>query len=204
TAPVAAALADHVLGRARLTRGWVAGVAIAVAGVVVMSGGSWSLDALGWTLAIAAGCCFPVYASVLRELRSDRSELAAAATVFGGAVPLAVAGLVLTGADAPALGSESFTVLYLGLAATALAYLLWTYGLRLLTVRDTVLITMVEPITAAVLASVLVGERMSISGVVGIAAVAVGIAAAASRPPPSEPRVDVDTAREVEVIASAA
>jgi len=80
------------------------------------------------------------------------------------------------GADRPRLAA----VLYLGLVATAAAYLLWAYGLRTLPLRDTVLITMLEPVTAVLLAAAFLGEVTTLSTVVGIAAVLAGIIWAAT------------------------
>ena len=72
------------------------------------------------------------------------------------------------------------SVLYLGAIATAIAYLLWTYALRHLSVRDSVLITMVEPVTATILANVMLDEPMSAITIAGIAAVSAGILIASS------------------------
>ena len=175
TAPIAAALTDHARGRAALTARWSLGVLIAGVGVTLMSNGSWTLDPVGVSLSVTAGCCFLVYASVLRTLRTDRPDIAAVATVFGGATPLALVGLLFARGRAPDTMSATMTVLYLGATATAIAYLLWTYALRHLSVRDTVLITMVEPVTATILASVVLDDPMSAITIAGIAAVSAGI-----------------------------
>lgn len=178
--PIAAGVLDHCRGRASMTGRWAAGAGLTVAGVAVMSSGGWSTDATGWALAILAGCGFPVYGEVLRTLGADRPGLAAVATVFGGAVPLAAVGVLFTDlAAVPAVGDLG-AVLYLGLVATAAAYLLWAYGLRTLPVRDTVLITMLEPVTAVLLAAAFLGEVITLSAVVGIAAVLAGIIWAAT------------------------
>jgi DME family drug/metabolite transporter len=181
-APVAAGVSDHVRGRARLTTRWAAGVTVAVAGVAVMGNGSWRLDTSGWVAAVLAGCCFPIYAGVLRTLATDRPGIAAVASVFGGAVPLAAVGLLASGAAAVPAVDDLPVVTYVGLVATAAAYVLWNFGLRALTVRDTVLITMVEPVTAAVLAATVLGEPLPPAGLVGIAAILLGLALAATRP----------------------
>lgn len=185
-APVAAGVLDHVRGQARLTRRWGTGVAVVVAGIVLLGGGTWSGDPAGWAMAVVAGCAFPGYAAVLRELGRDRPPLAAVATVFGAAAVL-VAGLALVAyaAGAPAVvalpGADAVLgVAWLGLAATAAAYLLWTHGLTVLSVRDTMLLTTLEPVTAVLLAAVLLGEPLTAVAVLGVAGVVGGSVWAAS------------------------
>ncbi|MGQ0574189.1 MAG: DMT family transporter [Pseudonocardia sp.] len=179
TSPIAAGLADHARGQAGLTGRWAAGVILAVAGIALLGGAGWTVDPAGWALAIAAGCCFPVYGAVLRALGRDRPGLAAVATVFGVAVLPAAAGLAFTGYASLPAAADLGALAYLGVVATAVAYLLWIYGLRTLSVRDTVLVTMLEPVTAVLLAAAVLGETLPAAGVAGIAAVVAGIAWAA-------------------------
>jgi DME family drug/metabolite transporter len=179
--PVAAGLLDHVRGQARLTRRWAAGVAVVVAGIALLGSGGWSADPVGWAMAIAAGCGFPVYGAALRDLGRDRPPLAAVATIFGAAVPL-VAALALAGGVAVPGTDALLGVAWLGLAATAVAYLLWTRGLATLTVRDTMLLTTLEPVTAVLLAALVLGEPLGLAGLVGIAAVVGGTTWAAAGP----------------------
>lgn len=64
--------------------------------------------------------------------------------------------------------TESWLLLaYMGCIPTALAYLLFQAGMRSTPATLTSILTLVEPLTAAILAWLLVGERLSPSGILG-------------------------------------
>jgi DME family drug/metabolite transporter len=192
TGPIAGGLLDRLLHGTRPTRRWVAGVAVAITGIAMMSGGGDVVMA-HWLLAIAAGCCFPIYGAATRCLLADRPPVAAIATVFGagvapaatlaalGASGIGVAGSALgtTGAGAAA----TIAVLgYLGLVTTAAAYALWAHGLARVPLGEAVTITMLEPVAAFVLAVVVLREPVGVVPAVGALAVLAGIWIVATGP----------------------
>jgi DME family drug/metabolite transporter len=63
---------------------------------------------------------------------------------------------------------------------TAVSYALWVRGLAVLTLGDTVTLTMLEPITATVLAVLILGEPAGPSTVLGIVIALVGVGVATS------------------------
>ncbi|MBI5088857.1 MAG: EamA family transporter, partial [Actinobacteria bacterium] len=148
TGPLAAGVIDHARGRALLTGRWLVGIAVAIGGVALMVGGSVSASWVGWGSAVSAGCAFPVYAAIIRDLGATRPDLAAAATVFGSAAPVAAVVTLTYRPELPGSAGELVVVGYLGLVATALAYVLWSRALRTIAVRDTVVVNMLEPVTA--------------------------------------------------------
>jgi DME family drug/metabolite transporter len=195
TGPIAAGALDRWLHGIRPTRRWIAGVAIAIGGIAVMSGGPGHVVAADWLLAVVAGACFPVYGAATRALLADRPPVAALATVFGaGVIPaaalaaLGAAGMTLPGADldravagapTPEVAAGAAPVvavlIYLGLVTTASAYLLWAYGLARLSLGETVTITMLEPVAAFVLAATVLHEPLGVGPTAGAIAVLVGI-----------------------------
>src|SRR3954468_7657568 len=66
--------------------------------------------------------------------------------------------------------------LYLGAIPTALAYVLFSRGLRSLTSGETATIVLVEPVTAAALGVVALGEQASVTAGIGAALVLAGLA----------------------------
>ena len=58
-------------------------------------------------------------------------------------------------------------LLYMGCIPTALAYMLFQFGLRSISATLTSILTLCEPLTAALLAWLLLGERLSLSGILG-------------------------------------
>lgn len=181
TGPIVAGLIDWVVEGHRPSRNWIAGAATALAGVVLLSGAGDDVDAVGLAFAVIAGISFPLYGVASQRLMEDRPVVPAMASTFGlGAVlvlPVAVAGW----ADAFSSVGSVVTILYLGLATLALAYVLWGVGLRDLRLSLVVVVTLLEPAVASVLAVVVLDEAATLSLLVGVLLVGSGVVLA-SRP----------------------
>lgn len=185
--PIVVGLDDRLRCGSALPRRWTIGVATSLAGITLMGGGGWRVDAAGWALAIAGGACLPVYGATTRALMADRSPVAAMATVFAAAAPGALTiGVLGSTHGGWLLGWGEVVVLaWVGLVATAFAYVAWSIGLAGLTVRDTVVTTMLEPVTATVLAAIVLGEPLPWPGRLGMLAVVAGIVLASLSSEPS-------------------
>ncbi len=74
--------------------------------------------------------------------------------------------------------------LWLGLATIAVAYTLFTWGLERLTAATAATLTLAEPLTAAILGIVVLGERLSALAIIGLVVLGAGLALLAwgSRP----------------------
>jgi drug/metabolite transporter (DMT)-like permease len=152
-----------------------AGVALAVAGLVLLTGGSVGFGK-GEALTLGCAFSFAVHIVVLAEFapRFDAVRLTA--------VQLAVAAAVL-GLPGLAFGGYGLTwtallaAVYTGVAVSAAAFFLQVWGQRVLGATRTALLLMLEPVFAAVLGYV-AGERLGIEGTVGAVLILVGIAVA--------------------------
>ena len=182
TGPVVAGLLDRVRHGTALPVRWWLGVAVAITGIALMTGaGGVVFDMVGGAAAIGAGCCFPIFGDAVRDLTADRPALTAVATVFGAAVLPAVVLVLLAGTDPLATPGTAATLLYLGLVTTAAAYALWSAGLAVLSLSDTVTLTMIEPIAATVLAVAILSEPAGPATVVGVIATLTGVWIATAR-----------------------
>ena len=65
--------------------------------------------------------------------------------------------------------------LYLGVVATGLAYVLFGFGLRRLPSATAVTLVLAEPLTATLLAAVVLDESIPWTGWLGVAAVVIGL-----------------------------
>ena len=74
-------------------------------------------------------------------------------------------------ADPPGLG----VVLYLGLITTALAYGLFARGLQIVSVHNAATLTLAEPLTAALLGILIVGEELTLYAFTGMALIFCGL-----------------------------
>ncbi|WP_144710866.1 DMT family transporter [Curtobacterium pusillum] len=96
--------------------------------------------------------------------------------VFGlAAVPLVVLAVV-GGHDSLGVASNWPVFLYLALVPTVLGHSLYAVGLRSVSASVATLLSLVEPVVAAVLAVLVVGEHLGAGGTVGIVLVVGGLA----------------------------
>ena len=79
---------------------------------------------------------------------------------------------------APALAEA----LYLGAIPTALAYVLFARGLNHLPTAEVATLTLAEPLTAAALGTIVLGEQFNAGAAIGAAMILGGLAALAVKP----------------------
>lgn len=178
-APVLLAVVDLVRSRRRTaTRSTVRLTLVlssALSGLVLVSVASGAnavgpRPVLGLLLAIGSGSVYAATTALGSTLLAsdgvDPLALTTVATTAGavGLVPVALAGGgPFVTSDPTALG----TLAYLGIFTMALAYGLFYAGLRTTRSGAAVVATLLEPVTAAVAAALLLGERLGLLGIVG-------------------------------------
>lgn len=169
-APVLVAAATAALTRRLPSARTLVAVVLAVVGLVLLVGLSGGgVDPVGGAVtALGAAAAFAALTIVNRTgvPGLDPLLLTALAFLAGGLllVPVAVLG---GGAVVPSAPSAWWLVLYLGVVPTALAYAAYFTGLRAVPATTASLVALLEPLTAALLATVLLGERLGVGGVLG-------------------------------------
>ncbi|MEJ3743513.1 DMT family transporter [Actinomycetes bacterium KLBMP 9797] len=172
--PVLIALGGHLTARERLGRGGAAAVALAVAGLVLLTGGMGAVGPRPW-LGVGLALLSAVgYAAVTLLTRAtgtgtDPYETALVGFVIGGLclLPLAlVEGVLPSGAG---LTESVGWLLYLGAVPTALAYGLFFAGLAVVRATTASVVALLEPVTAALLAVWVFGEHLTATAVAGSA-----------------------------------
>jgi DME family drug/metabolite transporter len=184
SAPIFAGLLGLRFHGERPDRRWLLATALAVAGcaLLVATGGGLSVDPVGVLLALGAGVAYAVYAAEGKRLLRRFPPDAVMAVTFGlGAALLAPLLLVL---DLQWLREPRgvLVALHLGLVATALAYALFARGLKEVPTATAVTLTLAEPLTAATLGLVVLGERLTPPALVGVAFLLAGLAILSVRP----------------------
>jgi len=178
SSPMLAGVLGMWVRRERPGRRWGVATALAVLGCSVLmgAGANVSVDAAGVLLALGAGLSYAAYAVSSKGLLEVQSPDAAMAVVFGlGAVllaPFLVAGDLSWLVQLRGL----IVALHLGLIATAAAYLLFSRGLQVVPVATAVTLSLAEPLTAATLGVVWLGERLTLPVVLGVALLLSGLA----------------------------
>lgn len=175
TAPLATGLLGLLLAERPSSR-WTVATAGAVTGVVLLVAGSagtggW-IDALGIAAAVGAGLSYAGYTVAARTLllRGVRGLVVMAGLFITGAVLLLPA---LVSADLTWLRSPAgwAMVLWLGVVATGVSYVLFQHGLARLSASTVATLSLAEPVTATLLGVLVLRESLSVLTSVGIAVV---------------------------------
>jgi DME family drug/metabolite transporter len=191
SAPALAGALEWLTGGGRPEGRWALATVLACAGVALLAlsgGGVAGVSPLGVCLAVVAGAAYATYTlSAKRLLQDGHAPESVMAAAFGlGAVVLLPVLLV----SGPAwLGSVDGVALavFLGVVPTALAYVLFARGLRSLTASEASTLTLAEPLTAAALGVVVLGEHLTGAGGLGAALVLSGLLVLAARAPRPAP-----------------
>ena len=177
SAPIAGGLLGLIFRGEKLGRRWFLATLLAIVGCCLLSltGGDVAVDFLGILLAIGAGVLYAAITLALKGLLEKHSSIAVTAVVFSlGALLLSP---LLLQADIDwLLQPRSIAVaLHLGLAATALSYLLFARGLQRVQVSTAVTLSLAEPMTAATLGILVLGELLNSQAFFGIAFIFTGL-----------------------------
>lgn len=178
SAPLFSALIEYYLDGQRLTRRWMTGAAIGVAGMVLLCVAETGGHAVseqssgviaGVALGLIAGLTYALYSWAARHLmqRGIPSRAAMGATFgLGGVLLMPV--LFATGAPLLASWNNAAVGAYMALIPMFIGYVCFGYALARIPASMATTITLLEPAVAAVLAVVIVGERLPAMGWTGI------------------------------------
>jgi DME family drug/metabolite transporter len=178
TGPAAAGALGRLVNGERLTNRWALATLCAAAGVVLLAGeGGGAVDPGGIALAITAGVGYATCTVLSKRLiAAGSAPEGVMAAGFGGAAVLLVPVLAIAGPGFLTSAGGLCLALYLGAIPTALAYVLFSRGLRSLTSGETATLVLAEPLTAAALGIVALGEQPSVAAGIGAGLVLAGLA----------------------------
>lgn len=203
SAPLASGVLERVVDRRPLSRWWVLAAVLGVLGSALLclssvagatgpaADGSGPADGagaggsmvLGVVLGLVAGVTYAVYSWASRRLMVDGVPRAAAmGAVFGGGGLLLVPVLAVTGAPLLAAAQNIAVGAYMALVPMFLGYLLFGYGLSRIPASTATTVTLTEPAVAAVLAVLVVGERLTALGWVALGVIGVALVVLALAP----------------------
>jgi len=182
SSPVTTGILDALIRRRLPSRRWVVATAIALVGVLLVSGltgtggGGIALTPVGILASLGAGAAYALL-TVSSKLLLDRSwaPTAAMGTLFGVAALLSVPVLLATRTEWLRTPSGIALALWLGLVTTATAYLLFGWGLERLPPTTVATLSLAEPLGATVLGVAVLHEQLTLAAVVGIAVIVFGL-----------------------------
>lgn len=185
SSPVFAGLMQYALHRRPPGLRWLVATGLAVAGCALLTfGGAGAeaeavqVDPFGVLLTLGAGFSYALYTVASKGLVQCMPPDAAMAAVMGCGALLLLPFWV--GTDLGWLTQPDFggllVVLHLGVVTTAVAYTVFARALLLIPAATAVTLTLMEPLTAAILGVVVVGEALTPLMLVGAGLVFAGLA----------------------------
>jgi len=156
----------------------VFGVGVAVTGAVLYFGGNVTLaDLTGVSLVLISGLGWAAYLIVLRHFQRSRAysslRLTSAVMCAGTAGLLGLA-VAFEPIRVPSASSMSILI-WLSVVNTAFAFYVWTHVLRILRAYELSILQNSMLVQIAIMSSLFLGETMTISMIVGICLVLLGI-----------------------------
>jgi DME family drug/metabolite transporter len=187
SAPMAAAVIERVVDRQLLSRRWAVGAALGVLGVLTLAvaragdegtghNGADTQPVLGIALGLVAGVTYALYSwGAARMMRHGLPSRPVMGAVFGVGGVLLLPVLLMTGAPIVATWSNVAAVTYLALVPMFVGYVLFGRGLAAVSASTATSLTLLEPAVAAVVAVLVLRERLPVPGWVGMVVLLAGV-----------------------------
>ena len=188
--PVFTGIVALVASRERPVPRWYPATVLAVVGCALLlaPGGDSELDGVGLGLALGAGLSYAVYTVAAKAVltRGVPGPTVMATFFLGGALLLAPA-LLFADTDGLTTGKGLAMVIWLGVATTAVSYVFFSAGLQRLRSSTVATLSLTEPLTAALLGVVVLGERPGLLAAVGALVLLSGLLVISLGPGSPEP-----------------
>ncbi len=172
TSPVIVALVSTILLKEPLTRATIRALVCALMGTALLVGFPESVAAqgqliLGVSLALGSATGYAIVTLIGRSMAGECHS------IHSTTVSLGVGAIFLFPLTTSSVFSVNYAgeiwslLLYVGLVPTAVAYTLFFWGMRKVKASNASIITMIEPMTATILAWIIFGEQLTVPGFVG-------------------------------------
>lgn len=170
SAPIFAGLIEWLFLENNPGRTWFIATILSITGCVLlfMSSGETIIIPLGISYALCAGVMFAVYTHVSKVLISREAALPAVAMTFTMSGILLVPLSLYLGIEWIAMPSNWLPISIMAIFGTSIAYILFLSGLQKISSSAAVTLSLGEPLTAALLGVLLVGEHLSYSAWLGV------------------------------------
>lgn len=179
SSPIWAGLIQFLIFRKKPEPIWLIGTLCAIVGgglMVLSQASNWHVDFLGLLISLSAGFFYALYTITSKRLVSTASPVQITTHTFTIATIIALLAAFVF-ADPLCISLQSLAVIvYLAVFTTCVGYLLYTRALKYLSAASGVALTLFEPMTAFILAIIVVGEPVNISAVIGMGLICVGLA----------------------------
>lgn len=174
SAPLLSALLEFIFDKQKLSLRWLVGAVLGIIGMALLSASEQHQDSgnhtlLGLGLGLIAGFTYALYSWTARKLMLQHiGAKAAMGATFGLGAVFLLPVLLWTGAPLLASWNNFAVGLYMATVPMFLGYLCFGYGLARINASTAITITLFEPVVAALLAVLVVNERLTSQGWLGI------------------------------------
>lgn len=177
SAPMFSGIVEWFFLKRRPTKVWLMATSLAIVGCVLLFSNKEGMvvNPIGVSLSLCAGLLFAFYTLFNKSVLERADAVPSVAVIFSVSAVMLMPFLFIFETEGLLSASGISTVLYLGLATTSIAYILFSAGLRHIPSSSAVTLSLGEPLTAAILSVVVVGERLDIISWGGIVLLVGGI-----------------------------
>lgn len=163
SAPVFSGIIEWVLVKRRPTIVWVMATTMAIigCGLLFLNKDGVVVNPIGVGMSLTAGSLFALYTLVNKEVLEKVRPTPAVAVIFSLSALLLMPFLFIVETSGLWTWNGLFVVLFLGWATTTIAYILFSTGLQHIPSSSAVTLSLAEPLTAALLSVIVVGERLA-------------------------------------------
>lgn len=178
TAPLWTALVAWAWLSDRLTFSQVVGLFVGFAGVFVLVWDKLTLSLSGTLLAIVAATfgafLYGVAANMTKRYAGGISPLAMSTGSMLAATVIVLPGALLAWPDQPVSGLAWFSVITMGIASTALAYILYFRLLTNVGPTRAIAVTYLVPVFAMLFGAIFIAEKITLTMIIGCAVIFLG------------------------------
>ena len=172
TAPFFAGVLGWIVGTGKPSAVWAVSTLLGITGLALITGVSEVRDNVGFFAVFISGVMYAVF--TVFGVRLTRTHDVTGAEVLGAAFGIgAVLSLPIVLVTSAWINSAILVgfVLYIGLATTALGYILFGNGLTHLSPGTVSTLTLAEPVLATLMGVFILGEAMNLRGWIGCAVI---------------------------------
>ncbi|KGR85863.1 DMT family transporter [Lysinibacillus odysseyi] len=177
SSPVFSGLLEWTIWKERPSRIWAWATSFAIIGCAMLfiNRGEGIIDPFGIGLALCAGLMFALYTNVSKQLMEQVETLPAVAMTFSLCAAILAPIALMEGVLWITDKGNLLPMLYMGIITTSIAYLLFLAGLRFVNSSAAVTLSLAEPLTAALLGVLFLGEYLSLTSWAGVLLILGGI-----------------------------
>ena len=177
SAPIWAILFEFIVLKSTHGLNKLIGAILAITGICVLMlfGDNTDWSNLGAFLALLSGLSYALYSLSTSRIVKEVSHHNTAAWTFLIAAFLSTPVFIFFPSSWVFSHDAIYYLIFLGTFATGIAYSFFTFGLKYLTSSTAVTLSLVEPITAVILAIIILGEFFSMSQYLAIMVIILGL-----------------------------